>query len=97
MSAKLSEIYVKLPLKTAMGYFKNTTNTIEGTDGQKMKKIKWIAMWVLKNYPTTQFQSFFHLLATFNCNTRETYLLVTKPFRSIDVISLLILRFLASI
>lgn len=40
MNAKLSEMYIKLPLKIVKEHFNNTTNTKQDTDGQKMNKIK---------------------------------------------------------
>ena len=57
MSAKLREIYYKLPLKTVKEYFSNTANTKEGTDGQKMKKIKtdcYMGFWIIDTLHSCQ-------------------------------------------
>lgn len=82
MNAKLSEIYIKLPLKIVKEHFNNTTNTKQDTDGQKMNKIKMdcdVGFWKIITLQSFQSLSF-HLFVTFNYNTRKTYLLVTKFF-----------------
>ena len=59
MANKSIEIIYRYPLKTGKGHFNNTANTNECTQmGKIERRLKWIALWVLKNCQAEQFLNF---------------------------------------